>query len=297
MKNLISALALGATFAALTTLSHAQSLTDTVTIEGELVNADHSFLELPQLSENASFIATLELDRFAPLSAQSANVLDFQASVLSINVVLYSDQNMLLDTGAVPTSCDGIVSSPESLTKALGDGITTLSGFYQLVGGDMNGRTQICDVTLDTMLTQLFPTGFGFPAPLAGPSDAAFSSRFWVGSDRGSQSVIAFGVARSISVESLDTDQDGVADWDDHCASSDLSATVVFDGEHDSGVTNYTDASGCTIMDHYASCAEPTSSFFSYSGPSYCEQQVAYQLYREGVIDYADVRALRSALN
>ncbi len=104
----------------------------------------------------------------------------------------------------------------------------------------------------------------------------------------------------------VDDDNDGVEDDVDSCEMSLLDETVLFDGWHDSGVTNYVDANGCTVMDHYAACEEDQeeqevnrfsrrSSFF-YSGPSYCEKQVAYDLVRDGVIDYSEARALRDAL-
>ncbi|RUO74615.1 hypothetical protein CWI80_04545 [Pseudidiomarina sediminum] len=95
-----------------------------------------------------------------------------------------------------------------------------------------------------------------------------------------------------------DADDDGIADEVDQCDASLLDETVSFDGV-DSGVTNVVDANGCSVMDHYAACEaeQQGSGFLGYSGASYCEQQVAYQLYRDGLIDYADVRALRNALN
>lgn len=101
-----------------------------------------------------------------------------------------------------------------------------------------------------------------------------------------------------------DADADGVEDSLDVCPASDLSETVEFDGGLDSGVTNYIDAEGCSIMDHYAKCEpaeqeqEQSFSWFQpvYSGPSYCEKQVAYGLVSDGVIDYSEARALRNAL-
>lgn len=112
---------------------------------------------------------------------------------------------------------------------------------------------------------------------------------------------IDFGFSGYItSIQALinDADEDGIADEVDQCSASLLDETVSFDGI-DSGVANVVDANGCSVMDHYAACEadQQSSGFLGYSGASYCEQQVAYQLYREGLIDYADVRALRNALN
>jgi hypothetical protein len=52
-----------------------------------------------------------------------------------------------------------------------------------------------------------------------------------------------------------DTDGDGVADADDVCLNSDLSAKVVVDGRN-SGVLNALFPTGCTISDLIAACAQ-----------------------------------------
>lgn len=297
MRNLLSALVLGTVLATSSAVSSAQSLTDTITVEGELTYAEHSFLGGAALTENAHFIATLEVNRFAPASNFDPTQLEFPASVLSLEVTLFEDQGIALDTGAVPTSCEVIVGAPQTMSKAFADGAQTRAAVYRMQGSDMNGRTQFCAVGIEQMMMQLFAAGIGFPVPLAGASDADFTATFEVASERGSQMVWAAGIARNITLESLDSDQDGVADWDDNCASSDLSETVVFADDHDSGVTNHTDANGCTIMDHYAACeTEKTTSFLSYQGPSYCESQVAYQMYGMQLINYTEVRQLRTAL-
>lgn len=102
-----------------------------------------------------------------------------------------------------------------------------------------------------------------------------------------------------------DADGDGVQDTLDTCPASLLDPNAMFDAI-DSGVPNYVDANGCSIMDHYAACAAeeaaaPTSpwGWFQpvYSGPTYCEKQVSYNLVDDGVIDYTEARMLRNALN
>ncbi|MGQ4276556.1 hypothetical protein ACQ5ES_05865 [Pseudidiomarina sp. E22-M8] len=102
-----------------------------------------------------------------------------------------------------------------------------------------------------------------------------------------------------------DLDLDGVADDIDSCPSSLMGETVIFNDWYDSGVPNYVDESGCTVMDHYAVCTaeaaeQPTSIWGGfqqvYSGPSYCEKQVAYGLVQDGVITYGEARSLRNAL-
>ncbi|MBY6063704.1 hypothetical protein [Pseudidiomarina sediminum] len=94
-----------------------------------------------------------------------------------------------------------------------------------------------------------------------------------------------------------DADGDGVADADDQCLATVESDTVWFDGVN-SGVTNHVDANGCAISDHYASCdAEAQSSgLLGYSGPTQCEMMMGYQLYRDGLIDYTELRMLRNVL-
>lgn len=100
-----------------------------------------------------------------------------------------------------------------------------------------------------------------------------------------------------------DADSDGVADADDACPTSQEADSVMF-GEVDSGVANAFDAEGCSIMDRYAACNADEEqersfsrrSFWRYAGPSYCEKQVAYDLVRDGMIDYQAARQLRDAL-
>lgn len=96
-----------------------------------------------------------------------------------------------------------------------------------------------------------------------------------------------------------DDDMDGIANEGDLCPDSLLADYVMFESGS-SGVPNYLDDEGCSIMDHYANCEASTSSsgtrWFSYSGPSQCEIQVGYQLYRDGLIDYTELRLLRNAL-
>lgn len=107
----------------------------------------------------------------------------------------------------------------------------------------------------------------------------------------------------TLSYEPIDDDGDGVLNEFDLCSTSLTDETVWFDGWYDSGVTNVVDADGCTVMDHYAACAVEEESnttirrFRSFfTGPSYCEKQVAYGLVADGTIDYATARQLRDAL-
>ncbi|MGQ4276554.1 hypothetical protein ACQ5ES_05855 [Pseudidiomarina sp. E22-M8] len=111
------------------------------------------------------------------------------------------------------------------------------------------------------------------------------------------------GMATNISYADLDSDGDGIADAVDKCSPSVLTENVEFGGI-DTGVMNATGDDGCTLMDRYAKCkadAEEQSSPLGlfqpvYSGPSYCEKQVAYQAVSEGLIGYGDARVLRTEL-
>ncbi|MBY6062916.1 hypothetical protein [Pseudidiomarina sediminum] len=91
----------------------------------------------------------------------------------------------------------------------------------------------------------------------------------------------------------FDADLDGVPDELDSCDASVTGGTVTF-GEYDSGVENVMASNGCTVMDSYLACDAGGQSM--YGGPTYCEMQVAYSLYRDGTVDYSDVRTLRTAL-
>ncbi len=106
-----------------------------------------------------------------------------------------------------------------------------------------------------------------------------------------------FGYATQLRYVVLDVDGDGVLDADDQCLASLAADFVTLNGQLLT-VENVVDGNGCSVMDHYAACEteQGEGGFLAYSGASYCEQQVAYQLYRAGLIDYADVRELRTAL-
>lgn len=142
------------------------------------------------------------------------------------------------------------------------------------------------------------------PMLLAEPTQAQFSSHLHLYEPYAHDD--AYGSLLGVNTIYPDDDEDGYPNNVDACPVSILDETVMFDGWYDSGVTNYVDASGCTVMDHYAACeadqeeqevsrfTRRSSSF--YSGPSYCEKQVAYGLVSDGLIDYSEARALRDAL-
>ncbi len=113
------------------------------------------------------------------------------------------------------------------------------------------------------------------------------------------------GEVYSVSSMPGDIDDDEVLNRLDACFNSNTAENVSFDWLM-TDVPNRLDESGCSIMDRYAACrAEQeqeqvriTSRRFRsiYSGPSYCEKQVAYDLVSDGMIDYSEARTLRDAL-
>lgn len=105
--------------------------------------------------------------------------------------------------------------------------------------------------------------------------------------------------AHTVRYVVLDEDGDGVTDDIDQCPASVVTTTVMF-GWLDSGVTNAVDANGCTISDRYMDCQEivaaAATDIPSFQGPTYCEMQVTYSLYHDGLVDYSDVRQLRNSM-
>ena len=148
---------------------------------------------------------------------------------------------------------------------------------------------------------QLFSSFDGYPELNQGVLDYPITISIRMGAEGPYDTLL--GRALRIGAAIADADADGIADELDTCMFSDMSSTVTFRGL-ESGVENYVGADGCTVMDRYAACEpqeQERSSRFSrfqprYSGPSYCEKQVSYGLFDEGIIDYAEARMLRDAL-
>lgn len=104
---------------------------------------------------------------------------------------------------------------------------------------------------------------------------------------------------RNVSFQYLgpDDDNDGVMNFYDECEASLNAPTLTIDGV-DSGIANGADKHGCTIADHLAACeAEQAGGFpLAYSGPTMCERGVLYDAYRNELITYPELRALRNAM-
>ncbi|MBY6063805.1 hypothetical protein [Pseudidiomarina sediminum] len=156
-------------------------------------------------------------------------------------------------------------------------------------------------VTITQQAQPFLWLGEGFPLVLSGDYQAnVFYDLVAYDGENLSWQVTGEGYTTSVVGTFSDSDFDGVEDALDQCPNSNLDDTVSF-GEFDSGVPNGVDADGCSLMDYYAACeaeqSEPTGFFQpTYSGTSYCEQQVGYQAYRDGLIDYTQLRTLRTTL-
>ncbi len=280
--------------------SLAQTLTDTITIEGRLTSLSNSFQGEAQLDPEARFVATIEVDRLAPVEYSGSDLNQFRDAVLGAGVELYDGQGMPIDT-PIAKRCDDstLVTQPSSNAYLYFTDGEADSSAYLISGGDMNGRQLECYPQLAALAAPLFATDSFFPVPVDGVYESQFAMMILNGDPERGISMDIGGVAESISVVSVDTDGDGVADFADMCA-SESSETVIFQGWYDSGVSNYADSSGCTIMDHYAACEvdeEPVRGIRSVRrGPSSCEKAVSYEMVDEGMIDYSEARALREAL-
>ncbi|MBG22227.1 MAG: hypothetical protein CMF22_02060 [Idiomarinaceae bacterium] len=160
------------------------------------------------------------------------------------------------------------------------------------------GNPDPLTIAIRELEQQIFIENLGYPMIVDGDVAAELFITYFLG---GPQTFELLGVTQSLNIESNDTDRDGISDALDQCEASIMDPTVVFKGWYDSGVTNYRDSSGCTVMDHYASCPveeeAPRRGIRSVrSGPSSCEKAVSYDLVGEGMIDYSEARRLRDAL-
>lgn len=108
------------------------------------------------------------------------------------------------------------------------------------------------------------------------------------------------GISETVTVNLIDHDEDGIIAGD-ACPMSNLDTMVSLNGTT-TPIVNRLGENGCSIMDTFAACeaeqSQPQTAFYqpAYSGSSYCETQAVYSLYRDGVINYNEVRILRSSL-
>ena len=108
------------------------------------------------------------------------------------------------------------------------------------------------------------------------------------GDDEAGPNLGAFHILHLAAVN-LDTDGDGVNDADDACPESDLSPTIVSDGE-DTGVSNDLLGDGCTISDLIANLLAQDSS-------TDVIVQFLVELKGEGIITGQEMGAILQSLN
>lgn len=88
----------------------------------------------------------------------------------------------------------------------------------------------------------------------------------------------------------LDTDCDGILDYEDACPESDLAPTVIIGG-CDSGVTNTLFPDGCTVSDLLAKCAVGVANHGRFVS---CVAELTNSLVAEGVITGEEKGAIQS---
>lgn len=231
-------------------------------------------------------------------SQNSGDTYTFQDALISIELEIYDPQNTMTNRYVyTPESANVInwmsVSKPsnlqeQSMVADIMDLMTNIS--FRLNRIDPNAPTIEAPIGFDN----------GFPKVKEVVNQIGsytFDVFTMNGQQRGIQ-VIDFD-AHTVRYVVLDEDGDGITDDLDQCPVSITTSTVVF-GWLDSGVTNDVDANGCTISDRYMACQEivaaAATDIPSFQGPTYCEMQVTYSLYRDGLVDYSDVRQLRNSM-
>ncbi|WP_411359127.1 hypothetical protein [Pseudidiomarina salilacus] len=293
----------------------AQSTYQETTIQGEITYAVHPDFEAftGELETPLTFVAliTEDITSFNLTSNGSGGYLTYDTTT-AYEFWLYDNEGteILYDrvdlrdtdtslTDRVAIYHDAEASYPESAMWGI---IATKTGRteYSLGPNFFGSRVSPLGPQNSPLVESYLP----YPKLVTGQTVFPFQA---VAQERFSEPNFRFeGTATYISYDGVevDSDGDGFGDGVDSCINSSMDETVVFGGWYDSGVTNYMDDSGCNIMDAYAACQpaeqEETSRFSRfqprYSGPSYCEKQVSYELTSDGVIDYTEARMLRDAL-
>ena len=286
MKKINYALACGALLLASSVA--AQTVTREVEITGDITSSYYS--------ASATYRLVLELDESVSPSNQSLTSIDYNENgylvAASLNIYDASGEEAVIVGGFRFTGESYNYlnyyqdASSESINFSLYNGVQGDIGVY------IQG-------------TELFELFAAQPTFTSSPETLSFYMHY-VALDQLSQNWIhddPDGNVLSIGNLITDSDGDGLADDVDACVASNLDETVAFGGWYETGVTNYMDESGCSIMDHYAACEAESEStapagpvFSSFAGPSYCETSVGYSLQGEGVIDYTESRMLRNAL-
>ena len=293
MKKMNYALACGALM--LSASAYAQEATRTIEFSGDVIGFYDALWE----TGVDNYRVTLEVNESAVPVSQSATQISYGPEYIVSTKLEYFDaegMEVLFDGGFT-------VSGPSQYGNLTYYREASSNEYVLFYFEGIEGNVSIYFYGPHGSLFSSFSAS---PTFHEAPEQASISSHFYALVDGGQGSYYhddPNGTLLSVGASIADSDGDGVADDVDVCTSSNLDETVAFGGWYETGVTNYMDESGCSIMDHYAACEAESEStapagpvFSSFAGPSYCETSVGYSLQGEGVIDYTESRMLRKAL-
>ncbi|MBY6063665.1 hypothetical protein [Pseudidiomarina sediminum] len=256
---------------------------DSIIIEGNT-----SFLEWNiQGDYNANvvplFRVEIQFDGTLPPTTSTSNEISYLDNIKFIGLRAQNADNTRYVFGDFDTSSmDSETTYTDGATQTI---VWTLS--------DNNGHDYELSLTsIDALIFEAI-NGNAFPVnstSATGEFDFVF----------GFETFFMSGISETITVNLTDHDEDGIIAGD-ACPMSNLATMVSLNGTT-TPIQNRLGENGCTIMDVFAACeaeqSEQQTGFFqpAYRGSSYCETQAVYSLYRDGVINYNEVRILRSAL-
>lgn len=283
-------------------LANAQDSRQTLVIEG--IGLGDPLDALAHYPTAANYRIFVEFDTSAVLMSSDPTFKYYDNAVTMFDVKFYDAQDQLV-AGPTITFDGDLPENVAARPDVRFSGFGTSLELVEIVGSiNFNGSSYFwLEPLLSGTSGTIFSDVTGFPQFVEGPATGVTNgyTHFGYNSLEGIYTHIdVFGTVASLSYLVLDGDGDGVNDDVDLCLASDLSETVLFDGWYDSGVTNYVDSNGCSVIDHYAACEvdeEPVRGIRSVrSGPSSCEKAVSYDLVADGVISYSEARMLRYAL-
>ncbi|RUO50107.1 hypothetical protein CWE21_02995 [Pseudidiomarina aquimaris] len=275
---------------ALSSTAEAQEVTRTIEFSGQ-VSGVYEALSGKDITE---FQITLGVDDTVTPSSSSSTSINHSSNgyLQTLDLVFFDSQGVEVEQ---PFDSSYESAPYSSLTYYADTNNEYISFNFEIAGGDGH-----FSISFSAPVGGLFSSFSPEPMLLAEPTQAQFSSHLDLYSPYAHDD--AYGSLLSVNTIYPDDDEDGYPNNVDACPVSIMDETVLFDGWYDSGVTNHMDDSGCSITDHYAACeAEeqeaPRRGIRSVrSGPSSCEKAVSYDLVADGVISYAEARALREAL-
>ncbi|RUO50108.1 hypothetical protein CWE21_03000 [Pseudidiomarina aquimaris] len=293
-----------------------QTQEHTLIIEGELNYIQHPMLEQFEgpLQEPLDFVASIteDITSPSPYAGFWNDGIAYENVTITLTFELYDAQGGLIFSDSQSTS------SPDHMindTVALFFDSASNQPIESAIWGIIDTETQTMDQlrseyvlgqnyfrSRTSQLPSISGPLFATTTPYHFVDTGITSYPFQYAGDLNWTPFTFEGVALNVRYIGVDDDGDGIANEVDACEASILDETVLFDGWYDSGVTNYVDDSGCSVMDHYAACAAeeqeaPRRGIRSVrSGPSSCEKAVSYDLVADGVLSYSEARMLRNAL-